>query len=364
MKRLFIILALLSQPSFGADHASTFEQVVKQAQSRVTATSPQSQSAFKQFVEEARKELGTKPTPQSLASATAMLVQSMSGLGHYVASDDQVYWLLKSINADQLSARHRHIGAFYEMRGPRWHISDVYEDSPAFKAGLRRGDHVISVNGTPFDPVTAFLGIRPGEKASVAIKRNPWDQPFVIKTATVVESLSESMLRATKRSVHIKQMGSQKIGYLRLWSAWQEEIRPIVKSVTANFESDADAMILDLRSGIGVTVGGLETYFLEGKGQTFSKPLYILVNRFTADDKETLARLLQTHKRAVVVGERPIGAVLAGQKIALAPGESMVFFPEYQSETRLVPDELVKDTLVFTDGHDALLWDALNLAGK
>jgi carboxyl-terminal processing protease len=243
-------------------------------------------------------------------------------------------------------------------------VGEVFEGSPAFKAGLRRGDEIVTVNGQPFEPVYSIKSLKTGVKATFNIKRTPWDKPTSIKVGTVVESLEESMLRATKLSVQIKRVGNKDFGYIRLWDSSNEEIREILKHVTKKFEGKTSAMLLDLRGGIGVSIEGLETIFTPGKGQIYKGPLFVLTNRFTADGKERLAHLLQINANAQIIGERPMGAILSGKIITLEPRSSLAFFPDRDSTERLTPNIRVKDTLVYTAGHDNLLWEALKIASK
>lgn len=304
-------------------------------------------------------------TDAELDQAITSLLNIAPNTAHIVTDDDQVYWLLKSIYSQNVEDSYiKHIGVWFERRGTKWHVGEVFEGSPAFKAGVQRGDEVVSVDGKPFEPVLSFSTIKTAEKARMLLKRTPWDEPFNIAVNTVYDSLEQSMYSATKLSVVTKIMNKKNIGYFRLWGGSRNDQNSILKYVIDKFQNNTDSMILDLRGGIGVLPSGLESFFLKSKGQlhTYTKPLIVLVNRFTADDKKQLAAALQANKRALIIGESPMQAPLKGVTIDLEPRKKLIFVPDDQNNSPLLPDKKVKDTLVYTGGQDSLLLEALKTA--
>ncbi len=360
-----MIAIQFSQPAHAvASRGDTYGSVAKEVKKRL-AGDKEKITKFETLYKEGHESLKAHSDARTLQKQVSKLVDITPGIGHIVSDDDQVYWLLQSLHQkSQITARHRQVGAWFERRGKRWHVGEVFQGTPAFRAGLQRGDEILAVNNYKFEPVYSVKNLKTAEAAFFKIKRTPWGEPTTIKVDTVVESLEESMLRATKLSVQIKRLGDKDIGYIRLWDGSSEEIRGILKHVTRKFSGKTSGMILDLRGGIGVTIEGLESFFLTGKGQTYKAPLFILVNRFTADGKQRLAHILKLQAKAMIIGERPMGAKLAGKIITLEPRSSLAFFPDTTTITALTLDKRVKDTLVYTGGHDTMLWEALKLAAN
>lgn len=364
-KALFFILLA---SSFKLAYASTNEDTYFKIAKDFAKQHENDPSITKQINSEVA-EIKSKKTKIASASelelAVVKLLNIAPNTAHIVTHDDQVYWLLKAIySEDEQESYIRHIGAWFERRGIKWHVGEVLEGSPAFTAGVRRGDEVVSVDGMPFEPVLSFNKIKTAEKAQMLLKRTPWDKPFLVAVDTVFESLEQSMYRATKLSVETKVMNKKNIGYFRLWGGNKNDQNAVLKYVTDKFQISSDSMILDLRGGIGVLPAGLESFFIDPKNESeyYSKPLIVLVNRFTADDKKQLASVLQTKKRATIIGEPPMGAPLKGAITNLEAGKNLVFIPDRNNNSPLQLDVKVKDTLVYTGGQDRLLLEALKTA--
>jgi carboxyl-terminal processing protease len=208
-------------------------------------------------------------------------------------------------------------------------IAEVYEGSPAHKAGLMAGDIIHWINGvyvkeTAVDKVSKMLKGAPNSDLKITIMR--LGQP---------DSLSFEFKR---EKIHIPSvpyygMISDEIGYIRLANFTNnsdKEVEKALKEIKAN--KSAKGLILDLRGNPGgllfeavkilnlfveknqlvvYTQGQIKEFDQEYK--TPSKPidteipLIILVDRISASASEIVAGALQDLDRAVIVGERTFG---------------------------------------------------------
>jgi len=64
----------------------------------------------------------------------------------------------------------------YSFEGPGMRIDGVTDQKPAFKAGILKGDVVISVNGVPIKDVMGYMGelskYKKGDTVDVEVERN------------------------------------------------------------------------------------------------------------------------------------------------------------------------------------------------
>jgi carboxyl-terminal processing protease len=214
-------------------------------------------------------------------------------------------------------------GEFYPV------IAEVYEGSPAHKAGIIAGDVIKSINGnsvkqTPVDVVSKMLKGVPNTDLNVVVERfgQPDSLSFVFKRE-----------RIHIPSVPYYGMISDEVGYIRLanfTSNCHKEVENALKDLKS--KNNAKGIVLDLRGNPGgllyeavrivnifvdrnqlvvYTRGQIKEFDQEYK--TSSRPidtqipLIVLVDRVSASASEIVAGALQDLDRAVVVGERTFG---------------------------------------------------------
>ncbi|MGO4843996.1 PDZ domain-containing protein, partial [Rhizobiaceae sp. 2RAB30] len=56
-------------------------------------------------------------------------------------------------------------------------VSEVYDGSPAARAGILVGDEILSVDGAPYREIASFEG-KVGKSVTVELRRRPGDQPI------------------------------------------------------------------------------------------------------------------------------------------------------------------------------------------
>lgn len=232
-------------------------------------------------------------------------------------------------------------------------IRATFENSPAWRAGLRYGDKIVEVNGSSmknktFVEVRNFLRGPRGTTAKITVENNS------TKQTRTVEITRDAVPQPSVPEAYIIRPG---VGYIAMTGGFNQttanEFRDAMRKLKAE---GMQQLVLDLRSNGGGLVR--EAYqvasaFL-GRGQiVFSQrgriqgtegnyasdnpspdrtPLVVLVNRNTASASEILAGALQDHDRALIVGENTFGKGLVQNPFMLPYNSALLLtIAKYQT---------------------------------
>jgi carboxyl-terminal processing protease len=232
------------------------------------------------------------------------------------------------------------IGIVSKTIAGRTYIHNVWHGTPADKAGLFRGNEIISVDGLPFSAIQAFRG-KAGQTVKLEIQTGP--EQSTRKTVDVAVATIEpqaQMLASMESSMRIIEFDGKKIAYVRIWSyAGRQFHDRLVEEVTAGSFQAADALIVDLRDGWGGASPKYLNLFNRDIPQMRSiarnqqsiyldsqwrKPVALIVNEGTRSGKEIVAYGFQKHKIGPVIGSSTAGAVVAGTVIPISD-ESILY---------------------------------------
>jgi len=224
--------------------------------------------------------------------------------------------------------------------------------TPAYKAGVRAGDLIMSVEGhttenMPLSRAVQLMQGVAGSKVKVAFRHmgEPADQEMELTRETIRVKSVQGDSYKPDGSWEFFVDKDQKIAYVRLNQFGRhtgEEFGEVLKELT---DKGMKGLILDLRNNPGgllsqavevsdlfiesgdiVTTAGKNTPekpFRATKDGTFSGfAMAVLVNRFSASASEIVSACLQDHKRAVIVGERSWGKGSVQNVISLESGSS------------------------------------------
>ena len=270
--------------------------------------------------------------------------------------------------------RYPSIGIITEELESKIFIACVFAGSPAAKAGLLRGDEILSADNKPFSPVKS-LATRVGEKVRFKINRQSDNDRHIVYVTPALVSPAKEMLDAEVTSISIFEVKKIKVGYIHIYSyAGEASHKVLIESISWGKLQQADALIIDLRYGLG----GANPSYLNmfntkipiiratqrtGKRRTMDsqwrKPAVYLTNKETTSGKEILAFGARKHGFATVIGERTAGAVAGGALFPLSNGDLLylaVEKAEIDGEkiegVGVEPDILVPSNLPYAAGKD------------
>jgi carboxyl-terminal processing protease len=219
-----------------------------------------------------------------------------------------------------------------------------FQNSPAFRAGLRPGDQIVAVDdtNTEHSTVSQVSGMLKGPKGTpvtIAVRRTGHEEPMHF-----------SLVRdnVPRGSVNYSFWLRPGVAYMRV-EAFNETTSHEVDQALARFpESAIDGLILDLRDNPGGLVqeavnvadrflhkgqlivshhgrASAETKFIAKKGERGKEyPIVVLVNRGTASAAEILTGALQDHDRAWVLGESTFGKGLVQAPFPLSGNSALL----------------------------------------
>jgi len=247
--------------------------------------------------------------------------------------------------AEQTSGAYGGIGieVTYQSDG-RIKIISPIDDTPATRAGLRAGDTIIAVDGTPLTSGEAsrreFLRGAPGTEVVLSLLREGLAEPLEV--------------RITREIIKIISVRSRMLepgyGYIRL-SAFQlesaEEFRAAVNALNTEAGGSLLGLVIDLRSNPGGVltaaveiadalldagrivstrgrVQAMVSEFTATAGDILNgAPVVLIVDAGSASAAEVLAGALGDHGRARIVGSRTFGKGSVQTVMSLGNGDAV-----------------------------------------
>ena len=245
---------------------------------------------------------------------------------------------------EDLDSKFGGIGVQIEQRGADVVVVAPIGGTPGERAGILRGDRVLSVDGesmrgkTLNDVVDKMRGV-PGTPVLVAFGREGRDQPFEV---TIVREV----IRV--QSVSDVSMITDDVGYIRLVQFSEPTAEEFFDALDRLQKEGAKALVLDVRNNPGGLLTSvaeiLEPFYARGELLVYTQgrtpedreefrsanteppldlPLAVLINSGSASAAEILAGSLKDTGKAVVVGERSFGKGSVQSLFRLHDGEAL-----------------------------------------
>jgi carboxyl-terminal processing protease len=305
----------------------------------------------------------------------------------YYGQDDPGHRDLLSIFEPVLerSPKGESLGIGAVERDGGWFVARIFAGSPAEASGLRRGDRIVSADGAPFHPVLSLRG-KAGRSVVLEIQRRKEAPLLTVSVMPRITDPKEEWLEAQKAGSRVVERKGRRVAYAPLWSCAGNQYQEALAESLQGDLKDAEALVIDFRSGWGgcpptfvalfdPAVPDLTRIDRDGGRTVWSagwrKPVAVLVDQGTRSGKEMVSRALQKHRRAVIVGERSAGAVLAGQILPLSDGsllylavQDILVDGERLEGAGVTPDVLVPPELPYAEGRDPQLERALDIAAE
>lgn len=220
------------------------------------------------------------------------------------------------------------IGAIYKNIGEYITITDIYEGSPAYKAGLKVGDVVIAIDskstkGKNFEAIESILKGSAGSSINVTVDRLGKEQNISMKREEV-----------DIKNVPHYSMVSKEVGYIVLSTFTQnasDNIANAIKDLKKN-NPEMKSLILDLRGNGGgllneairicnlftpkdvpivTTKGKIQeqdvTYKTMASPLDEKMPIAILIDKNSASASEIVSGTIQDLDRGVLIGQQSYG---------------------------------------------------------
>ncbi len=209
-------------------------------------------------------------------------------------------------------------------------VLKIFEGSPAFRKGLRRGDVIARIEGVDApgsseEAVTKLRGPR-GSTVRISIRRRGYDELI---------DLEVERDEITIQTVQGAFMLDDEIGYVRLRDFSETSSSELRSALRKLDDLGMARLVLDLRDNPGgpldqairvsneflpkgdlivYTRGRVQNsdqdYHAREDGGHLDVPLVVLVNRNSASASEIVSGAIQDHDRGLVVGETTFGKAL------------------------------------------------------
>ncbi len=270
----------------------------------------------------------TKPGELTKTAIDAMFASLDPYTNFYPESDIEDYLIMQK-------GEYGGIGATIREVDSKVTITELYENSPAFKSGIKPGDIIVEVDGKNVkgknsDDVIKVVKGQAGSSIKLGVMRFG-------QTQTLYFDLKREEIKI--KNVPYSGMINSEVGYIKL-TGFTENAAKEVKDAfkTLKNEKKCKSLILDLRDNPGgllreavdivnifvdkgevvsVTKGKLkeweQTLKAVNNPEDTQMPLVVLVNKGSASASEVVSGALQDLDRAVVIGERTFGKGLVQQ---------------------------------------------------
>ena len=220
-------------------------------------------------------------------------------------------------------------------------VAGVYEGTPAYESGMRRGDIISSIEGESTkgwqsDRVVGKIKGPKGTTVNIAIKRTSYNEAIPLKVRRDEVRISTVpaavMLDATTGYIKLQDFGEHTDNDLgnALADLTKQGMKRLIFDLRGNPGGALDQAILVanrfLKRGAlivytrGRTENSDQDYRATEPSNYLDVPMITLVNRSSASASEIVSGALQDHDRSLIVGETTFGKALVQSVYRLSGG--------------------------------------------
>lgn len=309
-------------------------------------TAPNPSTARLDLFQEAWDAIHTQYVGRAELDDKALIYAAINGLAEAVGDTGHTSFMTpeeRAARADVLSGSYVGIGVRVDATEdglPK--VISVFPNSPAERAGVKAGDVIISVDGTPsagrdLDVVAGEIRGEAGTTVTIVVKADgsgPERNYTITRADVALEPVTWTMVPGTDTALL----------YLDSFSSGASDA--VVSALKEIKSAGADRLILDLRGNPGGYVNealGIASQFLSGGvvyidrdangketpqkvvdgGVALDIPLVVLVDGNTASSSEIVSGALQDAGRAQIVGVTTYGTGTVLGEFALSDGSAL-----------------------------------------
>ncbi|MBS1704457.1 MAG: PDZ domain-containing protein [Armatimonadetes bacterium] len=328
------------------------------------------------------KAQGAKSRIEFADTVNSMIGEFQDSHFEFLPDFSQGYYTFDSLARGDEARKMPNIDAWFRKKGAQWEVQMVLEGGEAAKAGLRKGDLILAIDGKEFTPVTSLAEILASKKGQVQIQFK--NASGSVKTAQVSvheDTAMRMFLNASFRSIKTIEKGGKKYGYLHLWTMGSNDFREFLNDTIVNRFGKTDGLIIDVRDGFGGTFDGFGAplwmpaievnYHSKIMNRTvvagYDKQLVLIINEGSRSAKEVFSKIIKTSKRGTLVGRNTAGAVLGTTPMKVndwsyleIPIVELSINGDRLEDTGVAPDVFVKDEFD-ASGKDLFVEKALEV---
>ncbi len=373
------IVAALSVTG-GLIFGSATVQVQDQTQARAHARTRIYAMALAAIEQDYVEPLETLCTTPSLCGSQGLVYASISGMLRTLDPHSSFFPPREFASMrERQGGRYYGIGISIVKVGPDVRVASLFEGSPAYRAGIRRGDIIARVgtedakNWEIEEVVNRVKGPK-GTSVDIAIRR-----PGLDKLIPLTVERDEIKIASVRTGFMI----APGTGYVRLQDFSETTNQELGDTLKQLKSQGMERLLLDLRENPGgpldqaiavsnrflrrgelvvETRGRIsnanEKYLATEQGGYTDLPLIVLVNRQSASASEIVTGAVQDHDRGLVVGETTFGKALVQSVYPISTGAGLALTTGryYTPSGRLIQrpwDSSVDEYVLYTQTEKA-----------